>query len=300
MASFGTIEKSNIAGYVNSGATTSHQKRIERDEEELRQLEAAARGETIEPKEEEVEPNEQEQEVKQEAVEKEEKLSPEEKTYKKRYGDLRVHLNAMTEKVKALEAQMESGTTAITPPKSEEDVRAWMEQYPDVAAIVEAIADKKASERFAGAEERLSRIDAITAEVERKKVEAAIRNEHSDFDEIRDSDEFHEWVAKQSKRTQDAVYENEDDAQAVIEVIDLYKIKTGKDAKTTKQKAKDAASSVITKRGRIDVDSDGASLKIKESTVNKMSMKEYEAKADEIMEAIRTGNFIYDLSGGAR
>lgn len=298
MASFGTIEKSNIAGYVNSGATTSHQKRIERDEEELRQLEAAARGETTEPQEEEVE--QPEQEVKQEAVEKEEKLSPEEKTYKKRYGDLRVHLNAMTEKVKALEAQMESGTTAITPPKSEEDVRAWMEQYPDVAAIVEAIADKKASERFAGAEERLSRIDAITADVERKKVEAAIRNEHSDFDEIRDSDEFHEWVAKQSKRTQDAVYENEDDAQAVIEVIDLYKIKTGKDAKATKQKAKDAASSVITKRGRIDVDSDGASLKIKESAVNKMSMKEYEAKADEIMEAIRTGNFIYDLSGGAR
>ena len=175
-----------------------------------------------------------------------------------------------------------------------------MDEYPDVAAIVEAIAEKKASERFAGAEERLSRIDAITADVERKKVEAAIRSEHSDFDEIRDSDEFHDWVAKQSKRTQDAVYENEDDAQAVIEVIDLYKIKTGKDAKATKQKAKDAASSVITKRGRIDVDSDGASLKIKESAVNKMSMKEYEAKADEIMEAIRTGNFIYDLSGGAR
>lgn len=298
MASFGTIEKSNIAGYVNSGATTSHQKRIERDEEELRQLEAAARGETTEPQEEEVE--QPEQEVKQEAVEKEEKLSPEEKTYKKRYGDLRVHLNAMTEKVKALEAQMESGTAAVKPPKSEEDVRAWMDEYPDVAAIVEAIAEKKASERFAGAEERLSRIDAITADVERKKVESAIRSEHSDFDEIRESDEFHDWVAKQSKRTQDAVYENEDDAQAVIEVIDLYKIKTGKDAKATKQKAKDAASSVITKRGRIDVDSDGASLKIKESAVNKMSMKEYEAKADEIMEAIRTGNFIYDLSGGAR
>ena len=298
MASFGTIEKSNIAGYVNSGATTSHQKRIERDEEELRQLEAAARGETTAPQEEEVE--QPEQEVKQEAVEKEEKLSPEEKTYKKRYGDLRVHLNAMTEKVKALEAQMENGTAAVKPPKSEEDVRAWMDEYPDVAAIVEAIAEKKASERFAGAEERLSRIDAITADVERKKVESAIRSEHSDFDEIRDSDEFHDWVAKQSKRTQDAVYENEDDAQAVIEVIDLYKIKTGKDAKATKQKAKDAASSVITKRGRIDVDSDGASLKIKESAVNKMSMKEYEAKADEIMEAIRTGNFIYDLSGGAR
>ena len=31
-----------------------------------------------------------------------------------------------------------------------------------------------------------------------------------------------------------------------------------------------------------------------------MSPQEYERNADVIMEAIRTGNFIYDLSGSAR
>jgi len=31
-----------------------------------------------------------------------------------------------------------------------------------------------------------------------------------------------------------------------------------------------------------------------------MTADEYEKKADSIMEAIRTGNFVYDLSGGAR
>ncbi len=31
-----------------------------------------------------------------------------------------------------------------------------------------------------------------------------------------------------------------------------------------------------------------------------MSAQEYEKRSDEIMEAIRTGNFVYDLSGNAR
>ena len=39
---------------------------------------------------------------------------------------------------------------------------------------------------------------------------------------------------------------------------------------------------------------------MKESDVQKMSAKEYEKRSDEIMEAIRSGKFIYDVSGSAR
>jgi hypothetical protein len=31
-----------------------------------------------------------------------------------------------------------------------------------------------------------------------------------------------------------------------------------------------------------------------------MTAQQYEARSDEIMEAIRSGKFIYDVSGGAR
>jgi hypothetical protein len=31
-----------------------------------------------------------------------------------------------------------------------------------------------------------------------------------------------------------------------------------------------------------------------------MSAKEYEKKSEQIMEAIRSGNFVYDVSGSAR
>jgi len=39
---------------------------------------------------------------------------------------------------------------------------------------------------------------------------------------------------------------------------------------------------------------------LRESQVQKMSPQEYEKRSDEIMEAIRSGKFIYDMSGSAR
>ena len=47
-------------------------------------------------------------------------------------------------------------------------------------------------------------------------------------------------------------------------------------------------------------DAENKSNKILESDVQKMSAQEYEKNADTIMEAIRSGNFVYDVSGSAR
>lgn len=292
MAELGTVEAPKTAGYVvTDSRNTTFMKRIEKDEEELEQLIKKNRGEETE-EEPKAEPQEEAK------AEPEEQLSAEEKSYKKRYGDLRRHMNELTDRIKELEAANKDGN--IKPPKNEADVAAWMKKYPDVAAIVEAIADKKAAEKFAGAEARLKQIDAMSAEAERKKNESEIRAVHRDFDELRDSDKFHEWAAEQPKWVQDALYENADDPKSVIKVIDLYKYENGLDVKGRKAAAKEAASAVMTKRTKTDVDADGGSTKIYESQVQKMSAREYESRQDEIMEAIRKGNFIYDISGGAR
>ena len=62
----------------------------------------------------------------------------------------------------------------------------------------------------------------------------------------------------------------------------------------------DAAKAINAKSGRTTPDTNNTSGAIKESDVQKMSTKEYEKHSEEIMEAIRSGNFIYDLSGNAR
>ena len=295
MAELGTIEAPKVAGFVTTDSrNTAFKKRIEEDEKELEALIKQRKGEATETEE---EAPKAEAKVEPEA-ETEEKLSAEEQTYKKRYGDLRRHMNELTEKIKELEAAQKEGK--ITPPKNEADVAAWMKKYPDVAAIVEAIAEKKATEKFSGAEARLKQIDAMSAEAERKKNESEIRAVHKDFDDLRDSDVFHEWAAEQPKWVQDALYENADDPKSVIKVIDLYKYENGLDVKGRKAAAKDAASAVMTKRAKPEVDADGGGKKVYESQVQKMSTREYESRQDEIMEAIRNGNFVYDISGGAR
>jgi len=79
----------------------------------------------------------------------------------------------------------------------------------------------------------------------------------------------------------------------------LYKADMGI-AKSKPTKDKDAAKSVSTKNSRSRPQNDEQSTYLKESQVQKMSPQQYEKMSDEIMEAIRSGKFIYDVSGSAR
>ena len=184
-------------------------------------------------------------------------------------------------------------------PKSDEDIETWAKEYPDVAAIVETIAMKKASEQSSALEERIKAIDELQLSATKEKAEAALMQMHPDFDEIRDSNSFHEWAEEQPKWVQDALYENDNDARSAARAIDLYKADMGISKKKSKSD-KDAAKSVSTKNSRSKPQENEASSYLKESDVQKMSPQEYEAQSDEIMEAIRSGKFIYDVSGSAR
>jgi hypothetical protein len=248
---------------------------------------------------------EQKGEVEQEAAEPEEEpTSAEEKTFKKRYSDLRRHQQKQAEEFKteleALKRQLSEATKKeMKLPKSDEDIEQWAADYPDVAAIVETIAMKKAREQSTALEERLKAIDEMQMSATKEKAEAELMRIHPDFDEIRDSDEFHEWAEDQPKWVQDALYDNDNDARSAARAIDLYKTDTGMTTKKPKSD-KDAAKSVSTKNSRSKPQENEASTYLRESQVQKMSPQEYEKHSDEIMEAIRSGKFVYDISGSAR
>ena len=133
----------------------------------------------------------------------------------------------------------------------------------------------------------------------KEKAEVELMKLHPDFDDIRDSDSFHEWADDQPKWVKDALYDNETDARSAGRAIDLYKADMGISAKKPKT-SKDAAKSVDTKTSRSKPQEDATASYLKESTVQKMSAMEYEKQSDAIMEAIRSGKFIYDVSGSAR
>jgi len=291
------VESPKTAGFVDRGYNYDRKrKRMEDEEEEIKRLEAQQRGEESESIEEETTKTEETDTEVEETT-----LSAEERSFKKRYGDLRRHMQEKekewNEKFQAFEKRMEK--ESIVPPKSDEDIEEWAKQYPDVAGIVETIAAKKAQEMFSKADARLQELDKAQSEAERVKAENAIRKAHDDFDDLRASDEFHNWAEEQPKWVQDALYENADDPASVIRVIDLYKVDKGLTKTARKAKAKDAASTV-TRRSKTSVDVDESGDTIRESDVAKMSDKEFEAKSEEINKAIRSGKFVYDVSGNAR
>lgn len=292
-----TMEKPKTAGFVDKTYRNANARRIAEEEAEIAKL--------SEPQAEEQEGEEQQAETesvaKEQQVDAKEPETGEERTYKKRYDDIRKLQSKTASELKAIKAQLENAKEQgiVKPPKSDEDIQAWAEKYPDVAAIVETIAEKKAQEKFSVAEERLREIDEMSAEASRSKSMDVIRASHSDFDDLKESDEFHDWAGEQPKWVQDALYENQDDPRSVVRVIDLYKVDKGLDAKSRKKSSKDAASAVVTKRTTKPTETNNE-ITFSESLVNKMSMKDFEKNQDAIINAQRSGNFVYDISGAAR
>ena len=265
----------------------SRDDKIKKDEEELEQLLAEQKGE-----------------VKEEAEEQEpEPPSAEEKTFKKRYGALRRHAQQkeadLQSQIDQLRTQLDESTKKqIKLPKSDEDIEAWAKEYPDVAGIVETIAIKKSREQSKALEDKLKQIDEMQVSATKERAEVELLKLHPDFVDIREDDDFHNWAEEQPKWVQQALYENDNDAKSAARAIDLYK--ADRNIGKKKSTSKDAAFATNTKSSRTKPQTNDESSYLKESQVQKMSSQEYEKRADEVMEAIRTGKFVYDVSGSAR
>ena len=268
----------------------SQEERIKKDEEELETLLKEQKGE--------VESTEEKAEAEAEPK------NAEEKTFKKRYGDLRRHTQ---EKEKEFQSQLDELKKQLNKatkkemklPKSDEDITEWAKEYPDVAAIVETIAMKKAKEQSDELSVRIKEIDERDANSIKEKAEVELLKLHPDFNSIRESDAFHDWADEQPKWIQNALYENDNDAKSAARAIDLYKSDKGIGKTKTKSDGTGAAEAIATK-SKTTVSETGNAVTFKESAVEKMSAQQYEKQADKIMEAIRSGNFVYDVSGSAR
>ena len=302
---------------INAAPHLRNQARIAADEAELEAIKRRMRGESDETEEETVEAeprsesstpetvqaennSQQKEKPKAEAQEDDDDLSAEEKTFKQRYGDIRRHMQdkekEFADKIAKLEKQLDAATkNELVLPKSEEEIEAWAKKYPDVAGIIEAIASKEADKKASGLDARLAEIEELRSTASREKAEAELAHMHPDFNSIREDDAFHDWASEQPKWVQDALYENTDDAKSVARVIDLYKADKGITTKKSNVADKEAASSIKSKRSA-PPEADDSSTYIRESQVAKMSIKEYEKRQEEILNAQRSGKFIYDVT----
>jgi len=230
----------------------------------------------------------------------------EERSFKKRYGDLRRHQQEQKsdfeEQIKALQGELKTSATGeMELPSTEEEIAEWAGKYPQVANIMQTMALKAAKDQNADLTSRMKEIDDLQVSANKSKAESQLLKIHPDFEQIREDDAFHEWVDLQPKWVQDSLYHNESDATSAARAVDLYKLDAGisKKNKAKKGDSRSAAQEVSSRGGSTPTEGSGEQQYV-ESDVADMTIGEYEEHQDAIAKAMRSGNFVYDLSGSAR
>ena len=189
------------------------------------------------------------------ATPEERPVNAEEKVFKKRYDDLKRHYDSTVNKHKdetlKFKRQLEDNADKIKLPKTKEEIEAWRTKYPDVYDVIETIAHTKADEKAKKVETGLRELETKQQEVQKDKAEVELAKLHSDYNDIRADEKFHEWVGQQDSTIQGWLYENTTNAKLAARAIDLYKMDTGYGKKKSN---KLEASKSVTSTSKRDMD----------------------------------------------
>jgi hypothetical protein len=215
--------------------------------------------------------------------------------YKKRYDDLKKHYDQKLSEFKRTEQELREQAREAEPqyqaPKSQEDLDRFRDEYPDLYDTVETVAHMRSQQEVEALRSKLSVIEQREAEIAAREAEAALKERHPDFDDIRGDDSFHEWAQEQPEQIQDWIYNNPNNVTLAVKALDLYKLETGKGQGTRKrrsnrQQSGSAADMVSTKTTNVDA----KEAKIwTESEIAKMSLDQFDRVEDEIKLAMEEG-----------
>ena len=199
----------------------------------------------------------EQQDTEEEATPEERPVTAEEKAFKKRYDDLKRHYDKTLSKHKTevtkLKTQVEQSANKILPPKDPAELAEWKKQYPDVYDVIETISLQQADDRAKQLEEKFQFLQEQQSQISKEKAEVELLKRHPDFQEIRATDQFHEWAQVQDPTIQGWLYDNTDNADLAARAIDLYKMDAGitstKKSKPAEVKKEAAKAVTSTKKG---------------------------------------------------
>ena len=216
--------------------------------------------------------------------------------YKKRYDDLKRHYDSKLNEFKFREQELleeaAKNRTEYQAPKTEEELEEFKTKYPDVFEVVETVAHMQSESKAKVLEERLSQLQEREAQMLRQSAEERLMEKHPDFNEIRNSDDFHAWAKEQPQSIQDWIYNNSDNPDLASRALDLFKKDLGIEAapkKTTSKKTKSAADMVSTKTTSVEPKSEKV---WSEREIAAMSMDEFDKHEAEISEAMQQGRIV--------
>jgi len=152
--------------------------------------------------------------------------------FKKRYDDLKKHYDQKLsdwrqEKEDLLVSSKQAKKENIKLPKSQEDLAKFKEEYPDIFGIVETVAHMQADSRVSDIEEHLEILRDRERDLERRNAQKELLAIHPDFVELKDNQDFIDWLEEQPESISNGVTQNATDVKWAARTLDLYKADKG-------------------------------------------------------------------------
>lgn len=219
-------------------------------------------------------------------------LTPEEETYKKRYGDLRSHQEKQNQRIKELESQLRaSQRQEVRIPSSPDELEDFSRRYPDLYRHIRSVAMTELLDQKEDIKRETDELRGKLEATERELGLKLILKAHPDFEAVNASEEFQAWARIQPDQIRDWLFESSDPVLC-IKGLDLFKAEHNHKQKTRKREP--GADSQIKTR-TVPEPSNGEKPTWKESDIRKLKPKEFEKLEAEIEAARREGRIEYGV-----
>ena len=219
--------------------------------------------------------------------------------YKKRYDDLKKHydgrVNSFKSREEELLAEIRTNRPKYKAPKSAEEIEAFKKEYPDVYGVVETVAHLRSSKETEDLKQEIKGLKELNQTVNKEKAEARLARLHPDFEEIRESDDFHNWAEGQPEAIKGWVYGNATNAELASRAIDLFKQDTGK-SKSKPELSGDlvAASEMVKVKNSKEIGYGSKKIWTR-SQIAAMSQSEFDKNEKAITDAMSEGRVVNDM-----
>jgi uncharacterized protein YutD len=220
--------------------------------------------------------------------------------YKKRYDDLKRYydrkLGEWSNKEGDLKAQLRDNRPKYTPPKSADELSAFKKDYPDIYGVVETVSHLQSQTEMKGLQEEVNSLKKANTALSQREAQLELSKLHPDFNQIKESDDFHNWADTQPMEIKKWVYENTSDGKLAARAVDLYKKDRGLglDKKTTEDNKVSQGADLLVKTNEQIQPPTNNKVIFKSSDFEKMSDAEFERNEKSILTAQREGRITRD------
>ena len=216
--------------------------------------------------------------------------------YKKRYDDLKRYydrkLGEWTSKENDLKTQLRENRPKYQPPKSKEELETFKAEYPDIYGVVETVSHLQSENQMQTLQEEVESLKKRNEALAQREAQLELGRLHPDFNEIKESDDFHSWADSQPMEIKSWIYENNSDGKLAARAIDLYKKDRGlgsnKKTETKTATQNQGADLLVKTREQVQVPQSNEVV-FNRSDIANMSDEEFMQYEKDIVKAQREG-----------